>query len=221
MPRATTSRGASSAAGWTSSMNRRPSLSIKVAPSPGRLGDQEVARCGQRGGVELVELQIRDRGTGSQSQRDAVTGGHLRVGGVPVELSGATGGQDHRVGVDRPPVQQPYAGGPAVGADHLHHGGVVQQRDPGVREPSQQSSRDRGSGGVAIHVQDAGCSCAASRPRASAPSAVRSKVTPRAASSRTAAGPPSQSTVAASRRSAPHRRRGCRRRGWPGSPSER
>ena len=134
-----------------------------------RLGDQEVARRGQGGGVELVELQVRHRRPGAQGGGDAVAGGDLGVRGVAVELARAAGGQDH--GVARTARCRPAA-----------------VRRPRVRRPAPTSttvvrarsgmpaSATRRSSAVAIAAPVAspctcrirGCACAASRPEGQA-----------------------------------------------------
>ena len=59
-----------------------------------RLGNEEVLAHGHRGGVELVELHVGDLCAGTPCGRQTVRGGDGRIGGVRVETSGATGGED-------------------------------------------------------------------------------------------------------------------------------
>ena len=61
-------------------------------------GDEEVLAHGHGGGMELVELQIGDLGTGTPCDGEAVRGGDRRIGGVRVHTACSTGGQDHPVG---------------------------------------------------------------------------------------------------------------------------
>ena len=67
-----------------------------------RLGEQRqrIAAGGERGGMELHELEIDQAGAGARRHRQAVAGELRRIGGVAVELAGAAGGEDHRGRLD-------------------------------------------------------------------------------------------------------------------------
>ena len=187
-----------------------------------RLGDQEVARGGQGGGMELVELQVRHRCAGAQGDGDPVTGGDLGVRGVAVELAGAAGGQDHGVGGQLGAVQQPYADRAPVVQHHVDDGGAGPQRDARVGHPPQQRGRDRLAGGVAVHVQDPGVLVGGLQTQGQARRRRWCRSRPPARRAR-APRPdrPHRAPSPRPRRSARRRPPGCRRRGWPGCPRSR
>ena len=62
------------------------------------LRDEEVAGDGQRGRMELVELEVAQHGARAQRRRNAVPGRHERIGRVRVQLAGSAASQDHGVG---------------------------------------------------------------------------------------------------------------------------
>ena len=74
--RATTSRGASSASGWTSGMNRRPSSSTRCAPSPRTASEIRNARppTASAVGWNCTNSMSRSRRAGAVGERDAVAG---------------------------------------------------------------------------------------------------------------------------------------------------
>ena len=101
MPRATTSRGASSASGCTSSMKRSPAALRSTAPSPRTASDtRNEPRDRERRRVELVELEVGEVRARTPGRRDAVAGRHRGVGGVRVELPCSAAGEHDGVGLD-------------------------------------------------------------------------------------------------------------------------
>ena len=66
-----------------------------------RFGNQEVLAHAERGGVELVELEVGDLGSGTPRGGQPVTGGDLRVRGERVQSSGATGRENHTIACQR------------------------------------------------------------------------------------------------------------------------
>jgi hypothetical protein len=107
MARATTSRGASSAAlvvgrheagaGGSARSGRQLEQAAFAAH---RFADQEGLGVGvvQAGRVELDEFHIGDAAAGAPGHRDTVAGGGVGVGRVQVDLAGAAGGQHGVVG---------------------------------------------------------------------------------------------------------------------------
>ena len=69
-----------------------------------RLGEQEARLPGdlQRRRMELHELEVGDARAGELRHRDAVAGGHLRVGRLAEHLAGAAGREQRGAGADRP-----------------------------------------------------------------------------------------------------------------------
>ena len=111
MARETSSRGASSASGWYSGMNRWPLRVAEVSPFAAQgLGQQVARRAGdvEHGRVELHELHVAQLGPGAVGHGVAVGGGDRRVGRLAVELPRPAGGQHHGPGPDErepaPPV---------------------------------------------------------------------------------------------------------------------
>ena len=66
------------------------------------LRHEEPLHAGQaeRGGVELVELHVRDGSAGAPGHGNAVAGGHRGIGGVAVDLPCAAAGQQHTARAD-------------------------------------------------------------------------------------------------------------------------
>ncbi len=88
MARVTTSRGASSASGCTSAMNRSPDLiQQQSALATHRLGDERPRRARkiQRGRVELHERHVGDGRPRAIRQRDPVAAGGLGIGRLAIE----------------------------------------------------------------------------------------------------------------------------------------
>ena len=81
-------------------------------------GDEERAcrRVEQTGGVELVELHVRNAATRSPRHGDAVAGGAVRVAGVEVHLAGTAGGEHHERRFDHL-----HGVGPAIVDVSAHH----------------------------------------------------------------------------------------------------
>ena len=50
----------------------------------------------QRRGMELDELDVADLSAGAPSHRDAVASSHFRIGGLAVNASQSTSGEQHR-----------------------------------------------------------------------------------------------------------------------------
>ena len=154
--------------------------------------------------MELHELEVGQPGAGPRGHGQAVAGRLLRVGGA----AGRAG--------RRPPVASTTAGG------QVEHAPAV-RRAPPARPPPEppvehagrrrRRPRSLGTSGALAHRRDAGCArsrrrwrrrawrmrrrlCAASRPRASAPAASRSKWAPSVEQSRARrAGPSSVEQV--------------------------
>ena len=109
MPRTTMSREASSPRGSYLDHEALAGVVAQVgALAAQRLGD-ELHRLlpghGQARGVELHELEVADRGAGAVGHGHAVAGGHRGVGGAPVHLPGAAGGEHgHHGDVEREPA---------------------------------------------------------------------------------------------------------------------
>ena len=131
------------------------------ALAPQRLGEERARhrRVVQRGGVELHELEVGDRGAGAHGHGDAVAGGEGGVGGDGEALTGAARRDEHvasphrRRTLGRDPVdphdaavlEQELGSQPAfadVGARTLHRG--------------DQRPLDFGAGGVTPRVHDPG-----------------------------------------------------------------
>ena len=124
-----------------------------------RLGDQEGSGSGQCGGMELVELQVLERGTGPPGGGDAVPGRDPRIGGAREQLPGAAGGeQDRRCSGP----QVGAVGRHQLGSDHaaaldqqVHHGGVLAHDDAGLLLRGRpQGPLDRPPGRIAAGMQD-------------------------------------------------------------------
>ena len=139
-------------------------------------GDEEVLAHGHGGGMELVELQIGDLGTGTPCDGEAVRGGDRRIGGVRVHTACSTGGQDHPVGgqiLVLPVDQQVDAGDVAAPHDEIfeegvlddvdarvlaHHGGDVQFKhfaggvSPGMHHAGARMSRFQAAQHVSMRV---------------------------------------------------------------------
>ena len=131
---------------------------------------------GHGGGMELVELQIGDLGTGTPCDGEAVRGGDRRIGGVRVHTACSTGGQDHPVGgqiLVLPVDQQVDAGDVAAPHDEIfeegvlddvdarvlaHHGGDVQFKhfaggvSPGMHHAGARMSRFQAAQHVSMRV---------------------------------------------------------------------
>ncbi len=71
-----------------------------------RLSNQECARLRmvERGRVELYKLHVGDGGAGSPGHRQAVTSGDRRIGGVLVDLTASSRGEQCRFRLDRATV---------------------------------------------------------------------------------------------------------------------
>ena len=98
--RATTSRGASSAAGWTSCRNGLPEASVIFAPSPRRASvrSRRPFGCSERRRVELDVLEVQEPRAGAPRHREAVA---ARAGGirrVEIDLAEAAGREDRLAG---------------------------------------------------------------------------------------------------------------------------
>ena len=123
-----------------------------------RLGDQEGAGSGERRGVELIELQVLERGPGPCGGGDPVARGDSRVRGVGEELAGAACRQQRR---SRPHHASGPVGRHQLGADHpavldpqIHQCRLLAHCDPPLPDRRDQGVLDRPSGGVAAGVED-------------------------------------------------------------------
>ena len=102
-PRATMSRGASSASGWRASMKRSPlSLIRRRAFAAQRFGGERrgIAADHDRGRMELHEFGIGDHGAGARGDRKPEAAGLGRVGRHGIEMTDAAGREHHRAGGD-------------------------------------------------------------------------------------------------------------------------
>jgi len=87
------------------------------------LGEQRPRHAGmmQRSGMELDELDIGHRNTGSQGHRDTITGGFDRIRGDGEELTRTTSGEQHMAGPnhsrDTRAISSPNSDTPTL----LHH----------------------------------------------------------------------------------------------------
>ncbi|CAM5356440.1 hypothetical protein STANM309S_03463 [Streptomyces tanashiensis] len=113
--------------------------------------------------MELDELQVGDLGPGAQRQRDAVAGGHARIGGGGEDLAHAAGGQDHRGRVDRADAVvlplahdvQGHARRTALGVrQEVQDEGVLDEAHAPVPYRLDQGARDLGAGRVPARVGD-------------------------------------------------------------------
>ncbi len=165
MPRTTTSREASSPRG---SYLRHEALAGLVAQvralAAQRLGDEQhglLPGHGQPGGVELHELQVADGGAGAIRHGDAVAGGHARVGGAPVHLPRAAGGEHGDHGhVEREhavvEVERQGADALAVHGEQVDHELVLVELDTAAHPSGLgERARDLAAGGVAAGVHHA------------------------------------------------------------------
>ena len=138
--------------------------------APHRLGDEERgvrSLHGERGGMELEELEVLERGAGPPGRGEPVPGGHGGVRGVGEELPRTAGGEH---GGARPHPDAGAVGREQLGADHLalrdlqvHQGGVLEQGEPAARSlgrpgagGADQGVLDRAPGRVAAGVEDPG-----------------------------------------------------------------
>ena len=161
MARATWSRGASSS-------TKRSPLGVvqRRALAADGLGDEEAlaaADAGDRGGMELDELEVGERGPGGAGEQQAGAERARRVGRARPQRRGAAGGEDHGAGGERAPVVGVEAGGAAVGRDAQRGGAAaLEDVDPGVLgDRGAQLAQDPPAGGAAAGVGDAAARVAA------------------------------------------------------------
>ena len=120
-----------------------------------RLGQQKprLPRDFQRRRMKLHELQIRHRGSGAKSHRDAVTGGDRRIRGLAIDLTRAAGRQQNggRAGNALSPgrVQKARADARLVLDDQIDDPGVRVRGHIGQRGRARpQNAPDLASGAV-------------------------------------------------------------------------
>ncbi len=160
---ATTSRGARSASGCSSAMNATPLLVAQDRTlAPQRLGEQRARhrRVVQRGGVELHELEVGDRGAGAHGHGDAVTGGEGGVGGDGEALAGAARRDEHVAGPHRRPGPRARSRGrPRPRPSSSRSSEASQPSRMSAPEPCTAATSARstlGAGGVTPRVHDPG-----------------------------------------------------------------
>lgn len=112
------------------------------------------------GGVELVELHVGNGGTGVVGHGDAVSGGDSRIGGVRVDLSGASAGDEGSASVDGEDasfaVEESGSDDAAVFKEEIDAGGPLHEANAGERaDVAEERDGDLLAGGVAVGVEDA------------------------------------------------------------------
>jgi hypothetical protein len=113
------------------------------------------------GGVELVELHIGDSGPGAVGHGDAVSSGDSRVGGVGVDLAGASAGKECGASVDVEDaafaVEERGSDDAIVLGEEIDPGGPLHEADVGnAADVAEERDGDLAAGGVAVSVEDAG-----------------------------------------------------------------
>ena len=120
----TTSRGASSARGWTAGHESLAVAVAQISPFAAQGFGQEMAgRAGdvEHGRVELHEFHVAQLGAGPEGHGVAVGGGDRRVGRLAVELAGPAGRQHDGPGPDERE--------PAAAIPHQHAAALAFVRD--------------------------------------------------------------------------------------------
>ncbi len=134
---------------------------------PNRLGHQRLLAGGLRAEVhdrrvELYELHVRDNGTRTQSEADAVAGGHARVRGRREHLTDASRGQHHGRRQDRShPIDLPLAddvqrdtlGATLLVLQQVQDQRVLDHPDP-LTHFGDERPQDLSAGGVASGMGD-------------------------------------------------------------------
>ena len=160
MPRATTSRGASSAAGVEGLHEAiTDCVAQDGAIAAHGFRDEERARQGERGGVELVKLDVGDFGTSAKGDRHAVPGGDAGVGGVEEQLTRAAACEDDGFGQQGGAFARGRedfeAANCAILRQQIAGEGVFEHTDRRLAHRADQSGFNGEPGCVAAGVEDA------------------------------------------------------------------
>ena len=128
------------------------------ALAPDRLGDQEALAArdtDDRGGVELDELEIGQRGAGGVGEQQPDAERARRVGRARPQRGRAARGQHGRPGADRPPVLEGDPDAAALVGGRPQRGGAraLEHQDPGLgdddgRELADDAAARRAAAGV-------------------------------------------------------------------------
>jgi hypothetical protein len=110
--------------------------------------------------VELVELHVGDGGSGAVGHGDAVSRGDSGVGGVGVDLTGPSAGEEGSVSVDSEDasfaVEESGSGDAIVFKEEVDAGGPLREADVGESaDVAEERDGDLLAGGVAVGVEDA------------------------------------------------------------------
>lgn len=109
--------------------------------------------------MELVELHVREAGTGAEGRGGAVASGDRGIGGVGVELAGSAAGQDHGIRVEAGHrargIHRLDSADAAVGDQQVADEGELEDAHPGGAHGPQQRALDARSSGITPCVQDA------------------------------------------------------------------
>ena len=147
----------------------------------------------ERGGMELHEFHVGESGAGARRERQALTNGAQRIGGMGVEPAQPAGRQHHATGGQQ-------AGAPRSCRQHARHAAVVDQQAARLQpldhgdgrrgaHGGNQRPHDRRARAVAGDMDDAPARVGGfAGPCANLPCASRSKATPQRSSSAMAAG---------------------------------
>ncbi len=115
--------------------------------------------------MELHELAVRQFRASAETQRVAVAARSGWIGGFPVDLAIATGGDNHRTGFDgqfHTVVDRDGAFAAAVLHDQVAHEALGSHRDARVvGDGGHQGALDLAAGGVPIGADHAGVAMAA------------------------------------------------------------
>ena len=110
--------------------------------------------------MELVELDVGELGTGSESEGDSIASGDAGVGRVGVKVAGAAGGEEDGVGEKgfgvAVLVDDVEAGDLVVGEAEVGGEGVFEDGDAGVADGVDEGGFNREACGVAAGMEDAG-----------------------------------------------------------------
>jgi hypothetical protein len=124
-------------------------------------GEQETGRTGlrERSGMELVELHVGELGSGRGRNGNAVSGSHRGVGGVGIDLPGASRGDEDAARGDGTgavvAIEQPNAGDAVVLSEQAGNGGPLGEADRGVgTRDGSKGTADLGARGVAVGVKN-------------------------------------------------------------------
>ena len=123
-----------------------------------RFGHEEVAWHRQRGGMELVELDIGKAGTGPEGCGSTIAGGNRWVGGVGVELPGSPTRQDHGIRFEPTNRARTIDGLDSaylpIDDEKIANEGEFENAHAGRPHGPHEGALDAGAGGVSARVQD-------------------------------------------------------------------